>query len=235
MSYAPTGASEERGVDLLQDIRAAFRSTGRVAFTTKTLLASHLCADAEGPWATWNKGKPITDRQVAKLLKEFSVFSENVQQSETGEAQAKGYRLARFEDIFRRYLPADNSVSPQDGGSGASKRTNADGMGTTSDFCVRPETFLDRCEKCEKPANHAGLDAWTDKKPKTGAENDLAKVGPADDRRVAVAECAHRCAQCGGEPDGREHLHMVRGEPTWLHRECARFFRPPTGDPPEAA
>jgi hypothetical protein len=45
----------------------------------------------------------------------------------------------------------------------------------------------------------------------------------------------HRCAQCAGEPDGRELLHMVQGSPTWLHRECARFFRLPVGDPPEAA
>ena len=42
---------------------------------------------------------------------------------------------------------------------------------------------------------------------------------------------AHRCAQCGGEPDGKELLHHVQGSPTWLHRECARFFKPP----PEAA
>jgi putative DNA primase/helicase len=45
----------------------------------------------------------------------------------------------------------------------------------------------------------------------------------------------HRCAQCGGAPDGKELLHVVRGSPTWLHRECARFFRPPIGEPPEAA
>ena len=46
---------------------------------------------------------------------------------------------------------------------------------------------------------------------------------------------SHRCAQCGGAPDGLERLHMVFGKPVWLHRECARFFRPPVGDPPEAA
>jgi hypothetical protein len=51
---------------------------------------------------------------------------------------------------------------------------------------------------------------------------------------AAPSQDAHRCAQCDGEPDGKELLHTVRGEPTWLHRECARFFRPPV-DPPEAA
>ena len=52
---------------------------------------------------------------------------------------------------------------------------------------------------------------------------------------AASPQHARRCAQCHGEPDGLELLHMVSGEPTWLHRECARFFRPPVGDPPEAA
>ena len=42
---------------------------------------------------------------------------------------------------------------------------------------------------------------------------------------------SHRCAQCNGEPDGKELLHVVHGSPTWLHRECAPFFRPP-GNPP---
>ena len=166
---AGAGAAEEKGEELLRDIKVAFQAAATTAFpaafTTKTLLASHLCAATERPWATWNKGKPISDRQVAKLLREFSIFSQNVQKSETGEAQAKGYRLAQFEDAFQRYLSPENSGPPQGGGTGASKRTNVDGMGTTSDFCVRPEAGLDGGEKCEKPANDAGLYAWTAKYP----------------------------------------------------------------------
>jgi hypothetical protein len=49
------------------------------------------------------------------------------------------------------------------------------------------------------------------------------RVRAASARSRATAP--HRCAQCDGEPDGRERLHMVQGSPTWLHRECAGFFR----------
>jgi hypothetical protein len=48
---------------------------------------------------------------------------------------------------------------------------------------------------------------------------------------AASPQHAHRCAQCDGEPDGKELLHAVQGSPTWLHRECARYFRPPVGCP----
>jgi putative DNA primase/helicase len=69
--------SEEKSVELLADIRAAFDASGLDEITTKALIAA-LCADEQRPWATWNKGKPISDRQVAKLLKQFPILSEDV-------------------------------------------------------------------------------------------------------------------------------------------------------------
>jgi putative DNA primase/helicase len=109
---------------LLAGIQAEFDACAKPAITTKTLIKA-LCADEERPWATYANGKPITDRQLAKLLKPFEIISENVRESETGEAQAKGYRRARFEDAFNRYLgSADggkNDASAQFRTSRASK------------------------------------------------------------------------------------------------------------------
>jgi Protein of unknown function (DUF3631) len=248
------GASEERGVELLADIKAAFDSAGRTVFTTKTLLADHLCADAERPWATWNKGKPITDRQLAKLLRAFTIISENVQTSETGEPQAKGYRRVHFDDAFERYLTPANDASRQIGGSQASKRTNADGMGTTSDFCVRPETVLDGCEKREKPANDGGLYAWTDKKPQGDhaaasdhrdggngaarfrsdiadayAELALREAAPPDDLSIPAfldRRGDQTCAECGaGRPDDQPTVCLKDGDRlVWVHDVCRRFW-----------
>jgi putative DNA primase/helicase len=65
-------------------------------------LVAALCTDVERPWATWNKGKPISDRQIAKLLKLFSIMSEDVYPP--GERHAKGYKRARSLDAFERYL-----------------------------------------------------------------------------------------------------------------------------------
>jgi putative DNA primase/helicase len=158
---------EERGVELLQHVEAEFDRAGGPAFTTKTLITA-LCADAERPWATYNSGHPITDRQVAKLLKPFEIISETVQTSETGEAKAKGYRRERFEDAFARYLTAANDASRQFEGAQACKRASIDGMGTTDTFHKRAETDLHAHENREKPANDGGLHACTEKNPQSG-------------------------------------------------------------------
>ena len=110
-------------VELLADIKAAFALRAKDELTTKALIAE-LCADQERPWATWNKGKPISDRQVAKLLKSFAIISDTVHPP--GESHAKGYKLARFEDAFARYLRSPSEPqhmsSPLEGGY-ASVRT----------------------------------------------------------------------------------------------------------------
>jgi putative DNA primase/helicase len=161
--------TEERAVELLHDIKVEFDERGQPAITTKTLIGA-LCADEERPWATYNRGQCITDRQLAKLLKPFAIISENLWPSETGEAQAKGYRRAHFDDAFDRYLTPTIDASCPTRGSQASVRPDADGMGTTSDFSIRPESSPDGCEKCEKPANDGGSDARTDKNPKPSHE-----------------------------------------------------------------
>jgi hypothetical protein len=68
------GATEERGVEVLADIKVEFDKRSRPAITTKKLIAE-LCADEEKPWATYNRGQRITDRQLAKLLKPFGIIS----------------------------------------------------------------------------------------------------------------------------------------------------------------
>jgi hypothetical protein len=97
--------TEEKSVELLGHIKAEFGKIEFPAMTTKMLLDA-LCSDKERPWATWNKNeKPITDRQVARLLSEFQIVSETVHPNETGELKdAKGYKRAHFGDAFDRYL-----------------------------------------------------------------------------------------------------------------------------------
>jgi hypothetical protein len=43
------------------------------------------------------------------------------------------------------------------------------------------------------------------------------------------------CAQCRGEPDGRERLVAYGGETIWLHAECERFFLQARKAPPKRA
>src|SRR5207302_1045826 len=56
--------------ELLQDIADVFAATGSDRIATADLIQA-LCRDEERPWATYNRGKAIGARQVAKRLCEF--------------------------------------------------------------------------------------------------------------------------------------------------------------------
>jgi putative DNA primase/helicase len=207
-------AAEERGVELLRDISTAFANSTWPAMITKR-LETVLCSDEERPWATWNKGKPITGRQLAKLLSPFRIISETVHPYETGETKdAKGYKLAHFGDAFDRYLLPVNDASPGFKGSEASYRPNADEMGTSSAFCIRPISEKDGNEKCEKPANHGQKDGRTDKNPVTGNDTPSDDNSGEDDPKV--------CQHCGA-PATPGHPVLpcaVDGEEALLHAAC---------------
>jgi hypothetical protein len=201
--------SEERSIELLHDASAELDRAGKPALKTKTLIAA-LCADEERPWATYNSGKPITDRQLADLLRPFGIASENVQTSETGEAQGKGYRRVRFEDALERYPSRIGGFYP-------SSRPNADGMGIASDFCICPETGVDGSEKSEKSANHAGLDGWTDKNLQSGENAHIDGFAGGNGSQLPPV-----CSHCGtpATPDAPVQVSAVDGEEFLLHRDC---------------
>ena len=204
-------ATEERSVELLADIRVIFDATGLDEITTKALLDA-LCADKERRWATYNKGKAISDRQVAKLLKQFSIVSEDVYPP--GEKHAKGYKRVRFLDAFERYLDPPNDASSGITGSQACERVNADGTDTSRDFSIRVESDLHGCEKSKKPANDAALHAHTDKNPPNPREGstDHHNGGNGADREP---HC-DRCGLLGGTECYYDGLQV------WLHPHCRR-------------
>jgi putative DNA primase/helicase len=94
-SMSPAGAGNE----LLADIREEF---GTDAKLTTADLIERLCDDEERPWCTYYHGKPITPRQLSKLLEPYGIRPKTVR---FGDKTPKGYELAEFQDVFRRYLP----------------------------------------------------------------------------------------------------------------------------------
>lgn len=60
-----------------------------------------LNADDLKPWATYNRGKPMTPRQLAKRLSEYKIKPQSIR---IGTATPKGFMKEWFEDIFTRYL-----------------------------------------------------------------------------------------------------------------------------------
>jgi putative DNA primase/helicase len=71
-------------------------------------LVETLCGMTERPWPEVNRGKPITERWLARNLTAFGIKSGNTR---IDEKQAKGYERSVFEDTFARYLPETGNLS----------------------------------------------------------------------------------------------------------------------------
>src|SRR5262245_36602311 len=70
---ALSGTEDEEsvfGVALLRDIKANFDASTLDYVKSKALI-DHLVADPEKPWVEWSRGKPITEKALAALLREY--------------------------------------------------------------------------------------------------------------------------------------------------------------------
>ena len=91
------------GNQLLADIQTVFRGWKGTKISTVDLIAA-LVADDEESWATYNRGKPLSPRQLAKQLGAYGIKSKTVRLG--NGTTPKGYELSEFEDAFARYLAA---------------------------------------------------------------------------------------------------------------------------------
>lgn len=96
-----TAEQDSIRVELLRDVRNVFTATGAERITSAAMCEA-LAADPEGRWREYTHGKPITPRQVAKLLRPFSIVPNTIR---ADDSTAKGYKHEDFADAFRRYLP----------------------------------------------------------------------------------------------------------------------------------
>lgn len=106
-----SGAGDESvstGNELLADIQAIFAKSRSNRIKSVDLVEA-LCVDAEAAWATFNNGRPLTPRQLSKLLSVYGISPRTVRQ---GKETPKGYDVAQFEDAFSRYL-SDPVILPQ--------------------------------------------------------------------------------------------------------------------------
>lgn len=94
--------------ELLSDIREVFERRNVDRISSADLIEA-LVQDEESPWPMWNRGKPITARQVAKRLREFGITPN--QTIRLGTTTAKGYMREQFTEAFVRYLTGNLSVT----------------------------------------------------------------------------------------------------------------------------
>lgn len=91
---------ENLGSELLADIRTIFENKMTERITTADLISA-LIDDPEAPWATYNRGKPLSPRQLNKMLGAYDIHSKTVR---FGSSTPKGFEFAQFQDAFARYL-----------------------------------------------------------------------------------------------------------------------------------
>ena len=103
------------GNELLADIQYVFEAKGTDKISSADLIAA-LCEIDDGAWAAYNHGKPISPRQLSKLLGTYKISPKTVRMK---HGTPKGYDFAQFADAFARYLspqesPQQLNGSPED-------------------------------------------------------------------------------------------------------------------------
>jgi putative DNA primase/helicase len=113
---------DSTGIQLLVDVREIFDK-----IKTDRIFSSQLCqtlaSNEVRQWAKCNRGQPITEYQLARLLKEFRISPRSIR---IGEESRKGYKLAWFEEVFARYLPSKGVTPSQTHQDARLKPKNAD-------------------------------------------------------------------------------------------------------------
>lgn len=89
--------SPSLSAELLADIQEVF-TCDRISTTD---LLAKLNADDLKPWATYNRGKPMAPRQLAKRLGEYGIKPVVIR---LGGGTQRGFMRSWFDDAFTRYL-----------------------------------------------------------------------------------------------------------------------------------
>jgi uncharacterized protein DUF3631 len=98
-------SEEAPAVLLLADVRA-FLTEQQVDRVSSAELVNHLTAREDRPWPEWRHGKPLTPRQLARLVGRFGVVPRVIR---LGSGTARGYLAEQFADAFARYCPPERN------------------------------------------------------------------------------------------------------------------------------
>jgi putative DNA primase/helicase len=100
-----SNSTQSTGNELLADIQGIFETNKTLKISTAELIKA-LCEDEEASWATYNRGKPLTPRQLSTRLSIYGISSKTIRINPYDTA--KGFEVEQFNDAFARYL-----VDPQ--------------------------------------------------------------------------------------------------------------------------
>jgi putative DNA primase/helicase len=97
-----------QGRRLLAALRALFANRDEIPSAE---IVQRLAADLGAEWCEFGRGRsPITQRQLAVLLKEYEIAPVVLHPTKRAELSRHGYRRAQFKDAFARFLPSDPNI-----------------------------------------------------------------------------------------------------------------------------
>jgi len=154
------------GTELLADIQEVFETKRIGRISTSDLIAA-LCEDDEKTWATYNRGKSISPRQIANKLRGYGIQSKTVR---IGSDRAKGFEREQFKDAFSRYITHEKSISSHSLFSMRDTGQPAPELGLRNFSSVTDKT-LSRKENLRKPASALYCHVVTDENTLSGEKN----------------------------------------------------------------
>lgn len=155
------GEAPSVGAELLADVKAVFDDKSASKVFSADLLNA-LIADEEAPWATWNRGKPMSPRQLSAKLADFGIKSKDVRQ---GFDVKKGYHLEQFADAFGRYLSATGPSLSADTPSPSATPLQPSNHAASSVAESATETIEKEPSATRKATDGAGCSGVADKTP----------------------------------------------------------------------
>jgi len=142
---------ETAGIMLLADVIELFQCCGS-DYLASSEIVEHLAGMEARPWPEWHRGKPISVRQLARLLSGFEIIPTT---HRFGEKTAKGYSRAQFDDASARYTYLQSVTTSQPNNGAASGQNSIRNM---------ESNVTD--EKTRKPRAGAACDGVTDGIPR---------------------------------------------------------------------
>jgi Protein of unknown function (DUF3631) len=101
------------GVRLLERLRVLRAQCNNCEDITSAAIVRELIADPDSEWLTYKDRGPITQRQIARLLKNYKIYPRTIHPTGRADDSPRGYRWADFDDPFARFLSVDPHIRTQ--------------------------------------------------------------------------------------------------------------------------
>jgi putative DNA primase/helicase len=98
---------QSEGIRVLTALASIF--TTREEITSEEVV-KHLNADLTGEWCEFRNRGPITQRQLAALLRAYEIYPVVLHPTKRSDLSRHGYRRSQFTDVFAHYLPNDPNI-----------------------------------------------------------------------------------------------------------------------------